>query len=444
MLRLLLLKPDESCSTRSAAFFKKIKCFLLFFTMGTFLLAPLPVMALEPDEVVVVANKFVTGSVDLARYYMKVRGIPEKNLIRISTTDHEECSREAYNNEIAMPVREFLNARRGEGTIRCLVTVYGVPLRVAPPALTGGELRDLRLKRKELDAVRERLKRLPDQEVSQARQLQQQVAELDAAVKVMARQDHVAAVDSELALVLLEDYPLRGWLSNPYFIGFQQQTHLMDKTHVLMVARLDGPSLKLVRRIIDDSLAAEAKGLRGTAYFDARGPDTDDKPLLAGYPFYDKSLHLAAARIRDRGLMPVVLDDKSTLFQPGEAPDAALYAGWYSHARYIDAFGWVQGAIGYHIASSECVSLRPSPHSQLWCRGMLEAGAAATVGPVAEPFVQAFPVPEVFFDILSKRDYTLVETYFLSLPYLSWQMVLVGDPLYRPFRNRGIEAEAGI
>jgi uncharacterized protein (TIGR03790 family) len=436
MLRLILMKPVEYCNALSTAFFNKIKQLMMLSTIGTFLLAPFPVMALEKDEVAVVANKFVTGSVDLARYYMKLRGIPEKNLICISTTDNEECSREGYNNEIATPVRKFLDARRGERTIRCLVTVYGVPLRVAPPGLTRGEQRDLRLKRKELDAVRERLKRLPNQEDPQALKLQQQVAELDAAVKVIARQDHGAAVDSELALVLLEDYPLRGWLSNPYFIGFQQQTHVVDKAQVLMVARLDGPSLELVRRIIGDSLAAEAKGLHGTAYFDARGPDTDDKPLLADYSFYDKSLHLAAARIRDQGEIQVVLDDKPTLFQPGEAPEAALYAGWYSHARYVDAFAWVQGAIGYHIASSECVSLRPSQHSQLWCRRMLEAGAAATVGPVAEPFVQAFPVPEVFFDILSKRDYTLVEAYFLSLPYLSWQMVLVGDPLYRPFINR--------
>ena len=50
--------------------------------------------------------------------------------------------------------------------------------------------------------------------------------------------------------------------------------------------------------------------------------------------------------------------------------------------------------------------------------------------------MQAFPVPEVFFSVLIDGYYTLAEAYFLSLPYLSWQMVLVGDPLYRPFMNR--------
>jgi hypothetical protein len=56
---------------------------------------------------------------------------------------------------------------------------------------------------------------------------------------------------------------------------------------------------------------------------------------------------------------------------------------------------------------------------------------------VGEPYVQAFPPPEIFFALLLDGSYTLVETYFLSLPSLSWQMVLVGDPLYRPFWKPG-------
>ncbi len=28
----------------------------------------------------------------------------------------------------------------------------------------------------------------------------------------------------------------------------------------------------------------------------------------------------------------------------------------------------------------------------------------------------------------------LGESYLISIPYLSWQMVLLGDPLYQPFK----------
>jgi uncharacterized protein (TIGR03790 family) len=101
----------------------------------------------------------------------------------------------------------------------------------------------------------------------------------------------------------------------------------------------------------------------------------------------------------------------------------------------VDAFKWQPGAVGYHIASSECTTLKKSA-SQVWCKRMLEEGAAATIGPTSEPYLQAFPVPEIFFAALLDGRLTLAECYALSKPFLSWQMVLIGDPLYRPFKNR--------
>jgi uncharacterized protein (TIGR03790 family) len=85
------------------------------------------------------------------------------------------------------------------------------------------------------------------------------------------------------------------------------------------------------------------------------------------------------------------------------------------------------------VASGECTSLK-NPENHGWCKGILEGGGAATLGPVAEPYLAAFPRPDLFFAYLLNGYYTLVESYFFSLPYVSWQMILVGDPLYRPFR----------
>jgi uncharacterized protein (TIGR03790 family) len=410
----------------------------LFLTV-LILLVSLPSWALEPSEVAVVANSFVSDSVDLARYYMEKRGIPKENLIRIDTTIKEACSREDYDEEIAEPVREFLYNRQGGGAIRCLVTVFGVPLKVGAPEITRAEKKELELNKQELAVLREELKKLTEPKGDEANRLQQRIAALEAQIKEMNKDDQGAAVDSELALVLAGDYPLKGWVANPYFAGYQQQKLPLGKGEVLMVARLDGPTEKIVRRIIDDSLATEAVGLKGTAYFDARWAKPGAQKKLEGYAYYDNSLHLAAERVKSSRKMTAVVNDKEALFQPGEAPGAALYAGWYSLARYIDAFDWQRGAVGYHIASSECVTLRD--HDKLWCKRMLEDGVAATIGPVSEPYLQAFPVPEIFFGILMDGYYTLAEAYFLSLPYLSWQMVLVGDPLYRPFKNKETRVE---
>jgi uncharacterized protein (TIGR03790 family) len=207
---------------------------------------------------------------------------------------------------------------------------------------------------------------------------------------------------------------------------------------VMVVSRLDGPTDPIVRRMIDDSLHAEKEGLSGRAYFDARWPDPGNKTDLTafkdGYAFYDRAIHSAARLVEKSGRMPVTIDSKDSLFQPGQCPNAALYCGWYSLGHYVDAFTWARGAVGFHIASSECQTLK-SKESQVWCKKMLEKGVAATLGPVAEPYVQAFPIPDVFFGLLLDGQLSLAECYALSNPFWSWQMVLIGDPLYRPFKK---------
>lgn len=359
------------------------------------LLSATTALALEPGEVLVLANVNATSSLKLAKYYMQQRGIPEENLVRLSTVTNERCSREEYDNKIRRPLRSFLAKRGASPAIRCLVSMYGLPLAIDP----------LPVEKKPSPST---------------------------PPTPGAPMEDRASVDSELALVLTEDYPLASWLPNPYYLGFQQQATTLKRDEVLMVSRLDGPDAKTVFRLIDDALATEKTGLQGRAYFDARWPAPKEQHL-SGYALYDASLHHAAEKISQTGRMQVRLDQRGELFQPGEAPQAALYCGWYSLAHYVDAFTWVRGAIGYHIASGECTTLK-RPDSQVWCKRMLERGIAATIGPVNEPYVQAFPLPELFFPLLAEGYLSLGETYLITLPFLSWQMVLIGDPLYQPFK----------
>jgi uncharacterized protein (TIGR03790 family) len=264
------------------------------------------------------------------------------------------------------------------------------------------------------------------------------IDKIDGQISFLKHADTTAALDSEIALVRVKGYPLYGWVANPHFMGIREKEVRALRTKTFMVSRLDAPSDVMVRRMIDDGLHAEANGLRGTAYFDARWRNPGRK-TVSGYANYDRSLHRAARYIKERGQMAVVLDEQERLFQPGECPDTALYCGWYSLASYVDAFQWARGAVGYHIASLECHTLR-KPESKAWCKSMLEKGAAATLGPVGEPFIEAFPLPEFFFKLLRDGKLTLVECFARTNPYLSWKMVLIGDPLYRPFkRNTRVE-----
>ena len=427
------LKTNDTHRTTSLRRFLPL---ILCFAAGLcVLMEPGKCWPLDAKEIIVIANRNVPDSKALAFYYMTRRGIPAENLLVLALTDEEHCSREEYNQEAVIPVRRFLQAKDPENRrFRCIVTMHGVPLVVNGSGLNLKDTGKIASLRDRIKSIRSELAKQPLSEKEKDKAYKEKIEPLERQVTAIATADSSASFDSEIALVREAAYPLTGWIPNPYYLGYRGKPIKNMPSKAFLVARLDGPSKQIVTRIIDDSLAAEAGGLRGTAYFDARWPDPGKKQLT-GYAFYDQSLHLAAKHIKEHSVMPVVVDDRERLFQPGEAPNAALYCGWYSLAKYVDAFIWVPGAVGYHIASEECETLR-KPGSRVWCKVMLEKGIAATIGPVSEPYVQAFPIPEVFFTFLISGRLTLAECYALSNPFLSWKMVLIGDPLYRPFKYR--------
>ncbi|RLC22806.1 MAG: TIGR03790 family protein [Deltaproteobacteria bacterium] len=383
--------------------------------------------ALDPNEVLVIANLNAAKSKGLADYYMEKRQIPEKNLVSLFMTNRETCSREDYTKKAVPPIRRFLDQNKH---IRVIVTMFGVPLRISSPGKTLAEKTKIKGFETKKKALKDQLDSGELIDLKIRKEKQDELSKLKKTLSNYIKKiDKVASFDSELALIKKETYELNMWLPNPYYLGFRNEKTLIKKSDVIMTSRLDGASETIVKRIIDDSIEAEKEGLKGSAYFDARWKDPGEKKL-SGYAFYDKSIHEASQLLLKENRINVTLNDSTTLFQKGDCPDTALYCGWYSLARYIDAFTWAKGSVGYHIASSECTTLRKE-NSRVWCKKMLDNGIAATIGPVGEPYVQAFPVPEIFFNFLTEGYLTLAESYLISLPYLSWKMVLVGDPLYK-------------
>ncbi len=416
---------------------------LLFFTCFFFFALPVEDFALTPDQILVIANSYVPEGVAIARYYMRMRHIPSSNLFKIKIEKRERCSRKEYNQKILLPLRRFLVLMDDDEKIKCLVLVYGIPLTITPDKLDENRAKRLGEKKKLLKNLREALKRVKKTKEDRATidEIKAEIEMLRREVRKIADSDQIASVDSELSLARFHKYRLSMWLPNPYYVGYGKNRAELDavKDRVLMVSRLDAPDVKSVKRIIDDSIATEIDGLKGIAYFDARYPRVGKSPSMYGR--YDLSIRKAAEMVHKSGVMKVVLDITPKLFKPGSCPRAALYCGWYSLAKYVDAFTWVKGAVGYHIASAECVSLHDK-NASYWCMKMLEKGVAATLGPVAEPYLRAFPPPDLFFKFLLEGR-PLVEAYFLSKPFVSWRMVLVGDPLYRPFRFREIRKTKG-
>lgn len=398
--------------------------------------------ALEPKDVFIVANKDVKESLDLADYYVAKRKVPKENVIALSLPKIEDISRKEYDDKLAGPLREALKDRKD--AVKCILTVYGVPLRVGAKVPTDEEKADLEKVKKELEQTKKELADAEKAEPAKLTALRGTVNRLTQRQLILSGDQSVAAVDSELMLLWWPKYDPTRWVINP---AYWQMTEADRKKSppVLMTCRLDAPTVDIVKRIIDDSIAVEAEGLKGKAYMDARGIKFDAKKpgeSGTGYEGYDESYREAAALLKAGGL-DVTLDDKEALFAEKSCPDAALYSGWYSHANFKDCCTFTKGAVAWHLASSEATTLR-NAKSTVWCPNLLQKGVCATLGPVSEPYTVGFPKPAEFFGFLATGKYTLAEVYHRTVILISWQGTLVGDPLYNPFAKNPALKEADV
>jgi len=515
---------------------------------------------LSSNQVVIVANANSRESLSVAQYYVTRRSIPVQHIAQLDLPLDDTMSREDYERRLVMPLRQMLQAQGIHKSIRVVVTVFGVPLRVAAPKLTDDEERWRRDAAARLGAARVRLEDLErraraaaaisgsapapaaphaespvtyerniafllrvdeavqasakrvrqlkppadaqgasrleaivreHQGVAGLSQLQHeflrdgQDSESEATKQARAQQteglqlllgslelpirdrrndlyqrveqvygtyglfglaameqsrlseEHGdASIDSELSL-LWWDRPLYGaaWrLANPLHHAFRKSGAAHRAIPVLMVSRLDASTADLASRLVDRAMEAERQGLNGTVSLDARGLPVKD-PSDA-YGRYDQSLRELHQFVMQHTTYRSQLDNTEVRFQrPGAAPDVALYSGWYRLRQYEDAFTFRTGAIGYHMASAEAVSLHNSGESG-WCKNALDHGITATLGSVGEPYLDAFPEPLEFAGLLMTGQYSLVEAYYLTSRWVSWRMVQIGDPLYNPWKTR--------
>jgi uncharacterized protein (TIGR03790 family) len=391
---------------------------------------------LEPNEILIIANSDIKESVKLAEYYCAKRGVPKNNIfaLALGKSLDDKISRSDYEKKLAKPIYDKLNSPEFFGKIRCLLTTYGVPIKVGGR----GELKEQKDNLKKLEELVEQEKRKLEQlehnvtsadsrtVALQKKRINQNLARLRSRIDFILGKETDASVDSELSMVLFGNYELYRWQPN-------ELTNRWPYTYynTVMVCRLDGPGFEIAKSLIDKSLAAEKNGLKGIAYIDSGYSITTNKDDSL-FAEFDKSLCDLAEIIRSETRMPVVEERTEALFKAGQCPSTAIYCGWYSLKKYIDSFDFVDGAIGYHIASWEAVNLR-DPNSSQWCPAMLKHGVTATLGAVDEPYLHAFPRPKEFFKELFD-GHCLVEAFYHTNPFNSWRLVLIGDPLYNPFK----------
>jgi uncharacterized protein (TIGR03790 family) len=144
-------------------------------------------------------------------------------LVELWISDKERCSRKDYEERAVYKIRKHLKEKDPNHQIRCLVTMYGVPLKVQPPEMTKEEKKQVEDLRKSRKILNERIKALDDRQKEQIKKLRDKSSTVEKRISVLTKNDHRASFDSELALVLRGDYALSGWVLNPFFIGFKNK-----------------------------------------------------------------------------------------------------------------------------------------------------------------------------------------------------------------------------
>ena len=347
-----------------------------------------PSFCLEPARIAVVINSRSAVSRSIGEYYSIQRKIPRDNIVRIATAEAEEIDRDTFDKAIAGPVAGWLAKRRTAAPIDALVLTKGVPLRIR--GTTGGMTSD------------------------------------------------AASVDSELAAMRLDpgkgSAARAGPTRNPYFGS--REPFSATRFKMYLVTRLDGYTFADVKALIDRSLNARDAGL---VLLDAKSSGDSN----AG----DRWLRQAAEALPEQR----VLADFSEKVLLG-AKNVIGYASWGSNDKARKSrntqLSFLPGAIVTEYVSTDGRTFQEPPASWeittwenragFWANSpqslsadFVRQGASGVSGHVYEPYLGFTPRPDYLLPAYIVEHRSLAESFWSSIPAVSWMNIVVGDPLCR-------------
>ena len=350
------------------------------------LLAALPLCAQTGDNVLLVVNRKDAISRQIADYYRPLRSIPVGNVCYLDTTTAEEIDWTTYQSRIERPLGEYLTKSGLQDKVLYIVIAAGVPLKIQG---SGGSVTEA----------------------------------------------EYGSVDSELTLLYGKltgsKFSRKGALNNPFF-GKRDAPFRHPQFPIYLVTRLAAYDWTDVKGMIDRAQSARN---RGTFVIDLKSADdTTGNDWLR-----NAAMLLPTARVKLEETIKALYDQN----------DVIGYASWGSNdvnrkRRWL-GFQWLPGAIATEFVSTNMRTLKRPPdtwtytswqdHEHLWAGSpqglsadLIHEGATGASGNVYEPYLQACARPDYVLPAYFEGR-NLAESYYLGLPYLSWQGVVLGDPL---------------
>ena len=375
------------------------------------------VRAQTADNVAVVINDASPASQRIGEYYAKKRGLPGSNVLHIRTAAGEGVSRADYSSGIEAPIAAALTRAGLQDRVLYLVLTKGVPIRIERPRTEGARTANTT----------------------------------------------EASVDSELTLLYRRmtgvDVPIAGRVDNPYFAAARDPARLPLFNHrehdIYLVTRLDAFTVEEALALVDKGSSPATEGRIVLDQEDKLVNRTGEDWLAAA------AERLKAAGHGDR----VVLE--TTVKGARDISPVLGYYSWGSNdprnrTRKYN-MGFVPGSLAATFVSSDARTFREPPPAWVpsadsnpatWFEGtpqsligdLIREGATGAAGHVAEPYLPSTIRPEVLFPAyLSGAN--LVEAFYAAMPHLSWQTIVIGDPLCAPFRKRSLDRadlESGV
>lgn len=367
------------------------------------LILPASARAQTAENVAVIVNDNSNESQRIAEHYIRRRSLPEANVIHLRTTTDETIPRRAYEATIEAPIAAALTQRNLQDRVLYVVLTKGIPIRIDGSS---------------------------------------------------GPQGTVAGVDSELALLYRRmsgfPAPVPGRVSNPYFLAAASIDVAKRFTHrdydIYLVTRLDGFTVEDVIGLIDRGMTPVRDGRIVL--------DQQDK--LVNRTGEDWLEH-AAERLTAQGQGGRVMLEK-TVKGVRDVDSVLGYYSWGSNDprnRERDfRLSFVPGALAGMFVSSDARTFKEPPadwkptddtDKAHWYAGtpqsligdLIRAGVTGVSGHVAEPYLQNTVRPEILFPAYLS-GFNLAEAYYLAMPALSWQNVIIGDPLCAPFRDHAL------
>ncbi len=377
---------------------------LLLLAVGCRALPSISSAAELASRIIILANRDDPGSLRIARHYAAARGVPAENLIALPLPATEamewrgfidllwqplldELVRRGWIDAVPMAAMDAIGRRKfapNGHRIAALVVCRGVPLKISHNA--------------------------------------EYYADSPPFTRRVEFRTNAGAIDAELSLLALPNYSINAFVPNPLF--HNERPSSFELAQVVKVSRLDGPAVEDALALVDRALAAEQTGLLGRAYVDLSDRDPVGNEWLEG----------VMRQLTDLGFQPAV-DYAPATWAAGARFDApVLYFGWYAADLNgpfaLPGFRFPPGAIALHIHSYSAATLRDPGEG--WTGPLVARGVTATVGNVHEPYLQFTHRPNLLLRALARGE-TWVDAAYYSLQALSWQGVVIGDPLYRPF-----------